>query len=52
MVTGFGFIVIREVERTEEVFQIMATFQISPPQSFNFAQSDEWLRWICCFERF
>ena len=30
----------------------MATFQISPPQSFNFARPDEWPRWICRFERF
>ena len=30
----------------------MATFQISPPQSFNFAQPDEWPRWIRRFERF
>ena len=30
----------------------MASFQISPPQSFNFAQPDEWPRWIRRFERF
>ena len=30
----------------------MATFQISPPQSFNFAQPDEWPKWIRRFERF
>ena len=30
----------------------MAAFQIFPPESFNFAQPDEWLQWIRCFERF
>ena len=30
----------------------MATYQISPPQSFNFARPDEWPRWIRRFERF
>ena len=60
MGTGFGFIVIREVECTEEVFpnngirypRPSPSIQISPPQSFNFAQPDELLQWIRCFERF
>ena len=30
----------------------MATYQISLPQSFNFARPDEWPRWIRRFERF
>ena len=30
----------------------MASFQISPPQFFNFALPDEWPRWIRRFERF
>ena len=30
----------------------MATYQISPPQSFNFAQPDKWPRWIRRFEQF
>lgn len=30
----------------------MAAFQISLPQSFNFAEPDEWPRWIRRFERF
>ena len=33
-------------------FRIMATFQIFPPQFFNFAQPDGWPQWICSFERF
>ena len=30
----------------------MATFQISSPQSFNFAQPDKWPKWIRRFQRF
>ena len=30
----------------------MATFQIAPPEQFNFNQRDEWPKWIRHFERF
>ena len=30
----------------------MATFQISPPEQFNFSQPDELPKWIRRFERF
>ena len=50
MVTDEGLVVIREMKQF--FFQVMATYQISPPQSFNFARPDEWPRWIRCFERF
>ena len=30
----------------------MATFQIAPPEQFNFNQPNEWPKWICLFERF
>ena len=30
----------------------MTTFRILPPQSFTFAQLDEWPKWIRRFERF
>ena len=30
----------------------MATFQIAPPEQFNFNQPDEWPKWIRRFERF
>ena len=30
----------------------MATFQIAPPENFNFSKPDEWPRWRGRFERF
>ena len=30
----------------------MATYQISPPEKFNFHQPDDWSKWIHRFERF
>ena len=30
----------------------MASFQVSTPAPFNFSQSEEWTKWIKCFERF
>jgi len=30
----------------------MATFQIAPPEQFNFTQPDKWPKWIRRFERF
>ena len=30
----------------------MASFNITPPDMFTFAQPDNWPRWICRFERF
>jgi len=30
----------------------MATFQITPPNQFNFSQPDKWPKWICRFKRF
>ena len=30
----------------------MATYQLQPPEYFNFSQPDEWPRWIRRFERF
>ena len=30
----------------------MATFQIAPPEQFNFSQPDEWPKWIHRFEHF
>ena len=30
----------------------MATYQISPPEKFNFHQPDDWSKWIRRFERF
>ena len=30
----------------------MATFQIAPPEKFDFSQPDEWPKWLQRFERF
>lgn len=30
----------------------MASYQIAPPQRFNFSQPEEWPKWIRRFERF
>ena len=30
----------------------MATFQVAPPERFNFSTPEEWTKWIRCFERF
>lgn len=30
----------------------MASFQITPPETFNFKEPEEWPRWIRRFERF
>lgn len=30
----------------------MATFQIAPPEKFDFSQPDEWPKWLRRFERF
>ena len=30
----------------------MATFQVAPPERFNFIRPDEWPRWIRRFDRF
>lgn len=29
-----------------------ATYQVAPPESFTFSLPQEWLKWICRFERF
>ena len=53
MMTGSGLIVFRELNGQKwELFYQMATFQIAPPQSFNFAKPDKWPKWIRRFERF
>ena len=31
---------------------LMATFRVSPPETFDFSQPDSWPRWIRRFERF
>lgn len=30
----------------------MESFQMAPPEQFDFAQPEEWLRWIQCFKHF
>jgi len=30
----------------------MASFQILPPEKFNFTQPEQWPKWFCHFERF
>ncbi len=29
-----------------------ATYQVQPPETFNFSQPEEWAKWIRRFERF
>ena len=30
----------------------MASFQVTPPEQFNFCRPDEWPKWVRRFERF
>ena len=39
-------------EQGEQVKIRMATYQLQPPERFNFSQPDEWPSWIRRFERF